>query len=117
MPSPLRYLPITAILAALLSIASAAAQGDRTIMPPHPPMPPIPPHPVIQRDLTLTDMKIEVRIDGALAQTTIRQTLRNDGQRVAEGQYMLPLPRGASVSNFSIIDGDQRLEAKLLPAE
>src|SRR5688500_4297015 len=115
MTSSLRFLPLIAAIAAFLTVASATAQDDRHL--PHPlPVPP-PPHPVIQRDLTLTDMKVDVRIDGAVAQTTIRQTLRNDGRTVAEGQYMLPLPRGASVSNFSIIDGDQRLEAKLLPAE
>jgi Ca-activated chloride channel homolog len=112
MPSLLRFVSIAAVLAALLPAASVIAQGDSRLI-----MPPPPPHPVIQRDLTLTDMKVDVRIDGAVAQTTIRQTLRNDGTRVAEGQYLLPLPRGASVSNFAINDGDTRLEAKLLPAE
>jgi Ca-activated chloride channel family protein len=99
----------------MLPAASALAQRDEKIRPPEPiPMPL--PHPVIQRDLTLTDMKVEVRIDGAMAQTTIRQTLRNDGATVAEGQYMLPLPRGASVSSFALSDGDLRLEGKVLDA-
>jgi len=112
--SPLRYLSVVVIFAALALVAGAGERG----LPPFEPVPiPPPPHPVIQRDLTLTDMKVQLRIDGALATTTIRQTLRNDGYAVAEGQYLLPLPRGASVSNFSITDGDQKLEAKLLPAD
>lgn len=64
-------------------------------MPPRPPMPPPMPHPIIQRNLTLTDMNVKVEIRGALAHTTIRQTLRNDNGWLAEGQYMLPLPAPA----------------------
>ena len=97
-----------ALLAAVLLAQSTSAQE---MIPP-----PIPPHPVIQRDLTLTDMRVDVRIRGGTAQTTIRQTLRNDGDFMAEGQYLLPLPPGASVSNFAILDGDQRLEGEVLDA-
>jgi Ca-activated chloride channel homolog len=111
MPRPFASALCGAAVCLLALSAGARAQGDRSILPP------LPPHPVIQRDLTLTDMRVDVRIDGAVARTTIRQTLRNDGSRVAEGQYMLPLPRGASVSNFSLQDGDTRLDAKLLPAD
>jgi Ca-activated chloride channel family protein len=83
---------------------------------PPPPMPPPMPHPIIQRSLTLTDMSVKVEIRGAVAHTTIRQTLRNDNSWVAEGQYMLPLPAGASVSDFAIIDGDKRLTPKVVDA-
>src|SRR5690606_11230350 len=68
-----------------------------------------PPHPPIQRALRLTDMRVDVQIEGGLAKTTVRQTLVNDGHAVAEGVYMLPLPKGAVISDFALIDGDRRL--------
>lgn len=102
------------IFAVIYTVALAA--GEKMLPPAPPPMPLPPQHPIIQRDLTLTDMKVDIKISGGLATTTIRQTLRNDNQWVAEGQYMLPLPTGANVSGFAIIDGDQRLEPKTLDA-
>jgi Ca-activated chloride channel family protein len=73
--------------------------------------------PPIQRSLTLTDMRVDVRIDSGLARTTIKQTLRNDGGMIAEGSYMLPLPKGAVISDFALIDGDRRLTPELLDAK
>lgn len=96
----------------LLLLGTSLASAQREIVPE-----PMPPHPVIQRDLTLTDMRVDVKIDGAIAHTTIRQTLRNDGSRMAEGKYMLPLPPGASVSDFAIVDGDKRLTGEVLNAD
>ncbi len=117
---------------ALLAVPASAQQNQlqnqapQQVMPPQPPLPPIPPdgrpmpppmpHPVIQRNLTLTDMSVKVEFRGAMAYTTIRQMLRNDNSWVAEGQYMLPLPSGANVSDFAIIDGDNRLTPKVIPA-
>lgn len=103
-------------------------QPPQQVVPPMPPPPPPPPppddrimpppmpHPVIQRNLTLTDMNVKVELRGAMAYTTIRQTLRNDNSWVAEGQYMLPLPPGANVSDFALIDGDNRLTPKVINA-
>lgn len=102
--------PLAVILLVLVATFSIA-QAQREIAPD-----PMPPHPVIQRDLTLTDMRVDVEINGAIAHTTIRQTLRYDGHGMAEGKYMLPLPPGATVSDFAIIDGDKRLEGEVLDA-
>jgi len=96
----------------LLLLGTSLASAQREFAPE-----PIPPHPVIQRDLTLTDMRVDIKIDGAVAHTTIRQTLRNDGSFMAEGQYLLPLPPGASVSDFAIVDGDRRLTGEVLDAD
>lgn len=82
-----------------------------------PPPPPEMPHPVIQRDLVLDSMRVDIEISGAVAKTSIRQTLRNAGSRAAEGKYFMPLPKGASVSGFAIIDGDTRLEPKVLDSK
>jgi Ca-activated chloride channel family protein len=106
-----RLLMIATTTAAVLGLA-AASQAQEMIRPPEPP-----PHPVIQRQLTLESMRVDIEIDGSLAHTTIRQTLRNDGGVMVEGKYMLPLPPGASVSDFAIIDGDTRLTPEVLPAD
>jgi len=105
---------IPAVLAAMVLCLAVAGQAaaQREIAPE-----PLPPHPVIQRDLALTDMRVDIQIDGAVAKTTLRQTLRNDGYGMAEGKYMLPLPPGATVSDFAIIDGDQRLTGEVLDAD
>lgn len=100
-----------------LAYTVARAQNGRHVPPPPLPVPIPPQHPIIQRDLTLTDMKVDIKVTGGVASTTIRQTLRNDNQWVAEGQYMLPLPAGANVSGFALIDGDQRLEPQTLPKD
>jgi Ca-activated chloride channel family protein len=78
---------------------------------------PMPPHPVIQRDLTLTAMDVDVDIRNGTARTTITQTLRNDGNQVAEGKYMLPLPEGATVTDFTLIDGDNALTPEIMDAK
>ncbi len=104
-------------LAFALVIVLAAIAQDTRIAPPHPPLPPPPPHPVVQRSLTLTDMRVDVRLRGAVAETTVRQTLRNDGGGMAEGQYLMPLPPGATIAGFALIDGDQRLEGEVLDAD
>ena len=102
---------------ALAVVVFALAQ-ERIVPPPHPPVPPpMPPHPVVQRSLTLTDMRVDVRVNGSVAETTVRQTLRNDGGGMAEGQYLMPLPPGATIAGFALIDGDQRLDGEVLDAD
>ena len=101
---------LTALICLITLSPRASAQTDRHIHP----WPPLPP---IQRSLTLTDMRVDVQIDSGLARTTIKQTLRNDGGMVAEGSYMLPLPKGAVISDFALIDGDRRLTPELLDAQ
>jgi len=100
---------ISGALLAVLTISYAGAQ--RAVIPE-----PVPPHPVIQRDLTLLSMRVDINIDGATARTTLRQTLRNDGHGMAEGRYLLPLPPGATVSDFALVDGDNRLTGEVLDA-
>jgi Ca-activated chloride channel family protein len=109
---PLRAALALGVALALLG-GAAQAQLDETVRRPLPP--PVPqPHPAIQRDLTLTALRVEVQVKGATATTRIRQTLRNDNSWVAEGDFLLPLPAGASVSDFALIDGDQRLKSETL---
>src|SRR5690606_28496108 len=81
------------------------------------PREPLPPHPVIQRDLTLTDMDIDIDIRNGTARTVVTQTLRNDTNRVAEGKWMMPLPEGATITDFTLIDGDNALTPEILDSD
>ncbi|MCB1216643.1 VWA domain-containing protein [bacterium] len=93
----------------LVALASPGAQAqDRMIAPPHP---------VIQRDLTLTDMDIDIDIRNGTARTVVTQTLRNDTGRVAEGKWMMPLPEGATITDFTLIDGDNALTPEILDSD
>jgi Ca-activated chloride channel family protein len=126
--SPMGFALLIAVFAltqfARVGVAVGQNGNQIAVGEPHPnrplpvdlPVRPPGPHPVIQRDLTLTDMKVSIDIDGAVARTTIRQTLRNDGAGMAEGQFLLPLAPGATVSSFALLDGDQRLEGKVMDA-
>ena len=55
-------------------------------------------------------------VDEGMAVTELREILRNDGNRVAEARFVLPLPPGAVVHGASLrIDG-KLVEAQVLPA-
>ena len=101
---------IASVLAAL-AVTQAGAQDSIA------PREPLPPHPVIQRDLTLTDMDIDIDIRNGTARTVVTQTLRNDTGRVAEGKWMMPLPEGATITDFTLIDGDNALTPEILDSD
>ncbi len=95
----------------LLLLAAPTEAQDRFA--PEPP----PPHPVIQRDLTLTAMDIDIDIRNGTARTVVTQTLRNDTNHVAEGKWMMPLPDGATITDFTLIDGDNALTPEILDSD
>lgn len=69
---------------------------------------------VKQADGTLKTLAIEeadigVRITGDVAETIIELNFRNDDYRVAEGEFVLPLPAGATVSGYALeVNGAMR---------
>jgi Ca-activated chloride channel family protein len=52
--------------------------------------------------LGLAKAKVDVLIDGWLARTSLLLTFRNDSDRVLEGELVVPLPEGATVSGYGI---------------
>ena len=62
----------------------------------------------VSSGVRVTDLKIDVRVVDGIATTMLRETLRNEGPRQAEADWILPLPEGAVADEFRMtIDGVQ----------
>lgn len=55
-----------------------------------------------QQSLAIESQKIDVRINNGVAVTTVTQVFRNSAAQPLEALYTFPVPREASVSNFSM---------------
>ena len=67
--------------------------------------------------LPVESVQIDTRIEGQVATTHVTQVFRNETGMVLEGTYFFPLPRGATVSDFAIWDGDRRLAGEVRPRD
>jgi len=102
---------ISLALAGLVILSFATPVGaDGIIIPIPGPVQPAPP----LRSLTIKYHRVTVSIDGQVATTHVDQVFVNESAKDIEGEYIFPLPAGASVSQFAMwVDGD-RLEAEIL---
>ncbi|HEV3342896.1 MAG TPA: VIT domain-containing protein [Pirellulales bacterium] len=55
-----------------------------------------------QQSLAIESQKVDVRINNGVAVTTVTQIFRNSAAQPLEALYTFPVPREASVSNFSM---------------
>jgi len=67
--------------------------------------------------LPVESVDIQTTIEGQVATTHVTQVFRNETGVTLEGTYLFPIPRGASVSEFAIWDGDRRLAGEVRPRE
>jgi len=67
--------------------------------------------------LPVESVDIQTTIEGQVATTHVTQVFRNETGVTLEGTYLFPIPRGASVSDFAIWDGDRRLAGEVRPRE
>jgi len=58
--------------------------------------------------------RVQVNILGQVARTTIDQVFINHHSRDIEGMYIFPLPKDASISEFSMYIGDKEIEGEIL---
>ncbi|MCU0342328.1 MAG: VIT and VWA domain-containing protein [Ignavibacterium sp.] len=61
--------------------------------------------------------KVDVKIDGQSAITTIDQSFYNPSNYQLEGFYIFPIPKGAIVNNFTMIINGKETQAELLDAD
>jgi Ca-activated chloride channel homolog len=66
--------------------------------------------------LRLSYQRVEVTIDGQVATTKVEQSYHNTTDRDLEAEYIFPLPKGASVRDFSMWVGGKRYEGKAVDA-
>ena len=117
-PNLTRVLLLFLILLAGSTIASA--QG--VIVPgqcrrcPTPPIREIPPA-ALPRSLPVKSIKIDTRISSQVATTHVEQVFRNDTNFTLEGTYFFPIPEAASISEFAIWEGNQRLVGEVRTRE
>ena len=82
-----RYLTICAVMA--LTASSASAHG--LLIPAEKDVPP----------LAMLNHQVKIDIEDQVATTHIEQTFRNHTDRELEATYVFPVPKGASVRNFT----------------
>lgn len=98
---------------ALLGLVGAPALADGIIIP-HPP-PEWPTMPL--RSLAIKYHHVTVEIDGQVATTHVDQVFLNESGYELEGDYIFPLPAGASISRFAMWVDGQPVEGRVLEAD
>jgi Ca-activated chloride channel family protein len=64
-----------------------------------------------------TRSEVIVRIDGRVAQIEVSEWFVNRGRRLAEGDYLYPLPGEAVFQGFSLFQGDAELRGEIMDAD
>ena len=64
-----------------------------------------------------TRSEVSVRVEGRVAEVVVSEWFRNRGGRVAEGDYLYPLPGEAVFQGFSLFQGDAELRGEIMDAE
>ncbi|MFC1960161.1 VIT domain-containing protein [Chloroflexota bacterium] len=101
------------VLGLLLLSGALPALADGIIIPPPPPPGPFTDPPW----LTIKYHRVNVTIDNQVTTTRIDQVFVNEGDSVAEGTYIFPVPQGATVSEFTMWVDGQPIQPQLLEAE
>lgn len=105
-----RYLlpTLAALLAVCLLPARAHTQG--VIIEPPPPIAWI-------EGVAVDEHIVDAKIDGAVAEVTVKQVFRNESRSLAEGTFLFPLPEDAAVSDFQMTVNGQVIEGQLMDSE
>ncbi|MGZ5479202.1 MAG: VIT and vWA domain-containing protein [Candidatus Aminicenantales bacterium] len=98
-----------AVLAALVALTAAAPalRADGFIIPNPRPGQDIPP-------LSVKYHHVKVEIVDQVAKTSVDQVFINHFGRDIEGTYIFPVPAGASVSDFAMFIGNERVQGEIL---
>lgn len=64
-----------------------------------------------------TRSEVLVRIEGRVAQIEVSEWFVNRGRRLAEGDYLYPLPGEAVFQGFSLFQGDAELRGEIMDAD
>jgi Ca-activated chloride channel family protein len=67
--------------------------------------------------LAMLNHHVTITIDNQVATTKVEQTFRNHTDRQLEATYLFPVPKGASVSRFTMMVNGKKVKAELLPAD
>ncbi|GAB4332066.1 MAG: hypothetical protein Kow00117_16770 [Phototrophicales bacterium] len=98
------------IVVFLMGIIPTAAQDD--------PLPPVPCCGVFTDPawLRIDYHRVNTTIENQIAQTNVDMQFTNEGEGLAEGTFIFPLPQGAAVDQLVMYVNGQAIEARILPA-
>ena len=96
-------LPVLAVLLA----AAGTAQAHGLLIPEEKNLPP----------LAMLNHKVTIAIEDQVAVTTVEQTFRNHTDRQLEATYVFPVPKGASVSKFTMWVDGKEVSGELVEAD
>ena len=68
----------------------------------------------LSQAVSVKSVAVDAVIRGGVAETEVTHIFRNNSDAPAEGDFVFPIPAGASVSSFAMYDGDKKVEARLL---
>lgn len=100
---------IVFLIAFLIYQGTSMADGFIVIPRPHPLPNPFP--------LEIVYHKVDVKIDGQSAITKIDQAFYNPSHHQLEGFYIFPVPKGAVISNFTMVINGKETKAELMDAD
>src|SRR4030066_1510992 len=92
---------------AMLTAAAPALRADGLIIPDRRPGERVPP-------LSVKYHHVKVEIVNQVARTSVDQVFINHFGRDIEGTYIFPVPEGASVSDFAMYIGNERVRGEIL---
>lgn len=105
-----RTLRNSLILALILIVGTLPAMAQGIILPP----PGVDTNP---NTLSFDYLRVNTTINNQIARTEIDMQFTNNGERLAEGTYVFPLPGEAAVDELIMYIDGQAIESKLLPAD
>lgn len=103
------FIKIILLIILALSSNNLFADGFIVIPRPHPLPNPFP--------LEVVYHKVDVMIDGQTAITKIDQAFYNPSHHQLEGFYIFPIPKGAVISNFTMVINGKETKAELMDAD
>src|SRR5262252_7780905 len=98
-----RYLPALTVVLAW----AGAAGANGLLIPEDKQLPP----------LAMLNHSVKITLEDQVAITHVEQTFRNHTDRQLEATYVFPVPKGASVTKFTMWVGGKEVHGELLPAD
>jgi Ca-activated chloride channel family protein len=98
-----RFLPVLTVL--LAAAGSASANG--LLIPEDKQLPP----------LAMLNHQVKIMLEDQVARTHVEQVFRNHTDRQLEATYIFPVPKGASVTKFTMWVNGKEAHGELLPAD
>src|SRR6266481_374742 len=93
-------------LLAVLLLGAGTAHGRGLLIPEDKNLPP----------LAMLNHKVSIAIDDQVAVTKVEQTFRNHTDRPLEATYVFPVPKGASVNQFTMWADGKEVKGELVEA-